>query len=500
MAMNTTEMLIGVVLLLGVLYYYLTRNYNFWKSRNVDGPKPNLILGNMEDVVFSKCSLPVHLRNVYKEYPNASMIGIYSWSEPVLILNDLDLIKNVLVKDFESFMDRDGKPNDKLEPLSAHLMFLEAERWQPLRNKIMPAFTSSKIRGMFHLLIDCANLMDAYLNQVDGRSINVRDISAKFALDVIGACAFGVRSNTLAEVKCEFREVGKRIFNMRWKNYLKYRVQANAPGLFNVIGGFLVDHKVTKYFLDLTRNTIENRKKNNFNRNDFIDLLTAIKDEPNVDGGIELTDSLMAAQLFVFFIASFATSSATISNCLFELAMNPEIREKVRKEIRSKLTATNGRITYDSIENMKYLDKVINETLRKYPPGPVIKRQATKPYTFPGTEISIPVGTKIWIPTFAIQRDPKYYPNPDKFDPERFNEFQCGSRPQLSFLAFGAGPRNCIGENFGRMQTKIGVVKILQNHTVEVCDKTDKDYEMNPKAAVLAPKHGIFLKIKKTTR
>ncbi|KAK0073809.1 hypothetical protein PV325_009196 [Microctonus aethiopoides] len=487
--METVELFIGIVTLLIGLYYYLIRNFNFWKSCNVVGPKPIPFFGTIKDLMFSKYSIAVYLKKVYEEFPNAPMIGVYTRSEPVLILNDMDQIKNVLIKDFKSFVDRGMRMNEKHLPLNAHLFNLEAKRWRPLRTKLTPVFTSGKLREMFHLLIECANQLDDYLNRVEEMSVDVRDITAKFATDVIGVCAFGLQANALADEESIFRKMGKLIFKTDWKNILKFQIHALSPRLFDLIGHFLVDHGLNQFFLDLTRDTVEYRRKNHINRHDFIDLLMAIKDQPNKIGDIELTDSLMAAQLFVFFIAGFETSSSTMSNCLFELALNHKIRDKLRKEINEELSKTGGVITYEGIKKMDYLDKTVNETLRKYPPVPVIMRKSTTPYTFPETKVSIATGTRIWIPIFAIQRDPKYFPNPDVFDPERFNQDAIESRPHMTFLSFGDGPRNCIGARFGRMQTKVGLVKILQNHTVDVCEKTDKNYELDQNnRGVLGPK------------
>nr|UEN71148.1 cytochrome P450 4AV17 [Meteorus pulchricornis] len=497
MGVNITEILIGIVVLFVALYFYLIRTYDYWKSRNVVGPEPRLFFGTLKDPILGKCSAAQYVKNVYEQFPDEPMIGVYARSEPVLILNDMDLIKDMLIKDFKCFMDRGMQMSEKHEPLTAHLFGLEAKRWRPLRTKLTPVFTSGKLREMFHLLIQCANQLDAYLDQVDGKSVDIRDISAKFATDVIGVCAFGLQANALTDEKSTFREMGKRIFNTGWKNVMKFRILSNLPKLFDIIGGYFVDHELTKFFTDLTRDTVEYRKKNNINRHDFIDLLMMIKDEPSIAGDIELTDSLMAAQLFVFFIAGFETSSSTMSNCLLELALNHEIQDKLRKEIQAELSNTNNAVTYDGIKNMKYLDKVVNETLRKYPPVPVIMRKSTAPYTFRGTEVSIPVATRVWIPIFAIQRDPKYYPNPDKFDPARFDEETIDQRPNMTFLSFGSGPRNCIGERFGRMQTKVGLVKILQNHSVDVCDETDRNYEIHPNVFLLTPKNGVIVKVNK---
>ena len=91
------------------------------------------------------------------------------------------------------------------------------------------------------------------------------------------------------------------------------------------------------------------------------------------------------------------------------------------------------------------LFKFFSETLRKCPPGYMLTRKAIKDHTFFNTNISIPKGTRIFIPVYAIHRDPNIYPDPDKFDPERFDEKCSNARDQMSYLPFGGGPRNCIG-------------------------------------------------------
>jgi len=88
---------------------------------------------------------------------------------------------------------------------------------------------------------------------------------------------------------------------------------------------------------------------------------------------------------------------------------------------------------------------VCAETLRKYPPLTFLMRQSTEAHTFDGTSVTIPKNQRIWIPIYAIQRDPDIYPEPDVFDPERFDEGIAQSRNAMFYLPFGDGPRNCIG-------------------------------------------------------
>ncbi|KAF7995738.1 hypothetical protein HCN44_006845 [Aphidius gifuensis] len=481
MSFSSVEIFIGVVSIIIGIYYYLTANFNFWKSRGVPGPKPIPIFGNIYDLISIKYSIGCYLKNIYDNnyWRNEKFVGIFTTSEPVLIIKDLDLIKTVLIKDFNFFSDRGAEFNESVEPINNHLFNLESKRWRPLRAKLTPVFTSGKLREMFYLLNECADQLDEYLNKFNGKIVDMREISARFTTDVIGVCAFGLQANSLVDDDCMFRKMGKRIFSFEFKAMMRHRLRSFAPFLYNYIGKYFADNVLDDFFVNLTVDTMNYRRDNNINRHDFIDLLKSLKEEPSKIDDIELTDTMLAAQLFIFFIAGFETSSSTMSNCLLELGMNHQLRDKLRREIKNELDNAD-------------------ETLRKYPPLTTLMRKSTAPYTLPGTNVTIPTGTKILIPIYAIQRDPTYFPNPNEFDPERFNDEAVKSRHPMSFLSFGDGPRNCIGARFGSMQTKVGIVKILEKYTVDICDKTDKDFKINPRGALLTPQNGIYLKITKT--
>ncbi|XP_044007069.1 probable cytochrome P450 6a14 [Aphidius gifuensis] len=500
MNFNSVEIFIGVVSIIIGIYYYLTANFNFWKLRGVPGPKPIPLVGNIYDLLSLKSSMGCYLKKIYDNnyWRNEKFVGIFTTSEPVLILKDLDLIKTVLIKDFNFFTDRGVEFNEKVEPFGAHLFNLEPKRWRPLRTKLTPVFTSGKLREMFYLLNECADQLNDYLNKFNDKIVDMREISARFTTDVIGVCAFGLQANSLADDDSIFRKMGKRIFSFDFKATIKNRLRSFAPFLFRYFGKYVADNVLNNFFVNLTVDTMNYRKDNDIIRHDFIDLLKTLRDEPIKIGDIELTDTLLAAQLFVFFIAGFETSSSTMSNCLLELGMNHQLRDKLRREIKNELDNADGKITYEGIKNMKYLDKIIKETLRKYPPVTTLMRKSTATYTLAGTNVTIPTGTKVWIPIYAIQRDPTYFPNPNEFDPERFNDAAVKNRHPMSFLSFGDGPRNCIGARFGSMQTKVGIVKILEKYTIDICDKTDKDFKINPRGFLLTPQNGIFLKITKT--
>uniref|UniRef100_A0A0C9Q432 CYP6J1 protein n=1 Tax=Fopius arisanus TaxID=64838 RepID=A0A0C9Q432_9HYME len=492
-----TKLLLIIVVLLLLLYQYLIYNYNFWRSRGVCGPQPVALFGTIKDILLGKDGLGSYSTRIYKEYPNESLVGIYSRREPVLIIRNPHLIKSVLIKDFSNFMNRSLEISDKHDPLMQNLFFLDAKIWRRLRTKLTPVFTSGKIRDMFYLINECGHQLINYLLKFDGTVVEMRAITSKFSTEVIGMCAFGLQADSFGDEESVFLKMAKRIFQVDLKYFFKFILRQFAPLLYTIFGGWLKDTVLEEFFINLAKDTIEYRERNNVIRHDFIDLLRSLMKGVSEVGDIELTDELVAAQLTVFFVGGSETSATTISNCLYEMAMNPVIQKKLRAEIREYLEKSNGEITYEGLNQMKYLDKCLNETLRKYPPVTIITRKSLKEYIFPGTGFKLPGGVKVWIPVFAIHRDEKYYPEPKVFNPERFGEEELKKRQSMTFLPFGEGPRNCIGARFGKIQSKYGIVKILQHFTVEVCDKTDKEYRVNARAMFLTPLNGIYLKINK---
>lgn len=138
------------------------------------------------------------------------------------------------------------------------------------------------------------------------------------------------------------------------------------------------------------------------------------------------------------------------------------------------------------------------ETLRKYPPGPFLNRICTKEYKIPGTKIIIEKGTTVQIPVYGLHHDEKFYPNPKQFNPNRFHSESSKEKSfaDMPFLPFGVGPRNCIAMRMGRMESKIGLAMLLQEHNYNLGDDLiDRDLEISPGTFVLAPKGLIQLKI-----
>ncbi|XP_034178697.2 cytochrome P450 6a2-like isoform X2 [Osmia lignaria lignaria] len=416
------------------LYYYFTLTFDFWKDRGVNGPQPVPVFGNIKDIIMGKCALGTYTMKLYNEYKNEPMVGIFVRRSPHLVLIDLDRIKDVLIKDFSTFSNRATLIFERTEPLSAHLFNLETERWRPLRTRLSPVFTSGKIKDMFPLILECSNQLKECLEKI-------------------------VEKDGLLDC----REIAAR-----------FTTDVIGSCAFGISMNALSDEE----------SEFRRMGKQIFKSN----LATMLK---------ELTDTLLAAQAFVFFAAGFETSSTTIGHALYEMALNHNIQDKLRQEINEFYAKNKGNWTYDDVKGMSYLDKVFKETLRKYPPGLLLRRKSINNYTFSGTKVSIPKDTAVLIPVYAIHKDPNIYPDPEVYDPERFNEDAVAARHPMAFLPFGDGPRNCIGARFAVYQTKIGLIQMLKNFKIDVCDETLIPYVQHPTSRVFAPIRSIILKISK---
>ncbi|XP_013140398.1 PREDICTED: cytochrome P450 6B1-like [Papilio polytes] len=236
-----------------------------------------------------------------------------------------------------------------------------------------------------------------------------------------------------------------------------------------------------------------------------MDLILEMRQQKVIEGSkrhdnehlkpLELTDSIIAAQAFVFYAAGYETSASTMTYMFYELAKQPAIQDKLIAEIDEVLKRYNGQITYECLSEMTYLSQVFDETLRKYPVADPMQRNAKVDYKIPGTDITIKQGQTIIISSWGIQHDPQYYPNPDKFDPEHFSPENEKNRHSCAYLPFGAGPRNCIGMRFAKLQSEVCIVKFLSKFRVESSKKTQKDLQFDPMRLFAFPVGGIYLNL-----
>ncbi|XP_066993022.2 probable cytochrome P450 6a13 [Anabrus simplex] len=503
---------VGLASLLTLLYVYFTWNFDYWKKRGVPFEKPLPFFGNLKDIALGNDYEGIFYKKIYDSFEGQRFVGLFQFREPTLLLRDPDLIKDVMVKNFSSFHDRGIPVEEETQPLSAHLFNLPGPRWRALRVKLTPTFTSGKMKMMYHLMAECSEQLRRYLQgpASKGEELEMREVMAQFTTDIIGTCAFGLEMNAMKDSDSEFRRMGRKVFEASLIASIRRLIIVFLHPLAKLLNLSFADKEVDEFFLNAVKETVQYREKHNIKRDDFMHLLIQLKnkeklvdDDETTNGhvltndkdDINMTDNLLAAQAFVFFLAGFETSSTLLSFALYELALNPDIQARLREEVDTILQQHGGKLTYETLQDMPYLDKVVSESLRKYPPAGILIRICTKQYVIPETNITIEEGTRLVIPVLGLHRDPKHYPDPERFDPGRFEEGNKTRGHQFTYLPFGEGPRICIGMRFGLLQSKLGLAALLRDFQFSPSKRTTIPIRYAPSSLVTASADGIHLKI-----
>ncbi|XP_048001590.1 cytochrome P450 6B1-like [Leguminivora glycinivorella] len=419
-------------------------------------------------------------REAYKKYPEEQLIGFFRGSRPELIIRDPELAKRILTSDFNSFHRRGIVDSSTMEPLQKQQVAADDDLWRQLRFRMTPAFSSGKLKAMFPLIVERAEILQARLKQISGSKLpaDARDLMARFTNDIIGSAGFGVISDSLNNNEDAMRKLGLKIFTINFTRVVNQTLKTLSPTLF---GHLKILGHVEKDVVDMVRTVMQQRNYEPSGRHDFIDILLECKKkgamigdsivEMNADGtpkkvSIEMDETIMAAQSFLFFAAGFETSSSVSSYTLHELAYNTQVQEKVQEEIDKVLAKYDNKLCYDAISEMTYLRWCLNEAMRMFPSVGILRRQSVHAYTFPGTKVTIDGGVTVIIPLEAYQNDPKIFPEPREFRPERFDLEVMTREQKLAYLPFGGGPRACIGERLGVMQSMAGLAAVLAQYSV----------------------------------
>ncbi|XP_050451966.1 cytochrome P450 6A1-like [Cataglyphis hispanica] len=501
--MGNFEILCGFGIFSFLLYCYLTATFNFWKKRGIPGPKPVLLMFNvMKDFIFKNLFVGKFLKDIYDAYENTPFIGFFYLQEPILMIKDPKFIKDVLIKDSSIFYNRDLNSCPKAESSHHFLFYASGLKAQLLKTKLSLAFTPNKYKIMFCSILESLERFDDYLEELLSKDdcVNCNNLINKLTADMFGRGFIGIDLNTLTKETNKgntFLKYTKDAMRTSWKSLIKTLLTNTVPQVYNLFGYYMFDNaKMTEFFTDLAINIMEQRKKHATSKHDVVRLLMEIKENPGKLAEItDITDEFLAAQLIGLFVAGYETSSTTILNTLYELALNQNIQDKLREEIQNNYNK-NQKPECEDINNLSYLDAVFKETLRKYP---VINigRKSLSSYTFKDTKLTIPKDQNIIIPVYAIHHDPKIYPNPEVYDPERFTKEAIQSRDPMHYISFGYGSRYCIGERIGILQTKLALISILQKYKIDVCQKTITSYIFPTSPFISISINPIILKITK---
>ncbi|UYV82548.1 CYP3A4 [Cordylochernes scorpioides] len=322
---------------------------------------------------------------------------------------------------------------------------------------------------MAHLINECADVTCKNFAEIAAtkKPYNVKRIFGAFTMDVIATTAFGTKLDSHHDPDNPFVKHAQKVFNQEFN--IAVILLFLFPRLFKLFGKTIFDKAVMDFFRGLTERLIKERKENpEVKRYDLLQMMLDELDDEDLPNGSSpgdvnvkgLTKNEILANAILFFIAGYETTASTLSHCAYLLALNPECQDRLAAEVTR--AGRDVSLDYDSVKNMPYLEAVVAETLRMYPPASRTERESVEAYKLGDTGIEIPKGMLIQIPVHAIHHCPDFHPDPEKFDPERFlPENKDNIRP-FTYLPFGEGPRNCVAERFAQLEVKLCLAKAIQ--------------------------------------
>ncbi|XP_043863319.1 probable cytochrome P450 6d5 [Drosophila mojavensis] len=506
--MSAAIYLLGVI---GVLLYtYLKWTFSFWERKGFPCNRGSIPFGALDSVRRKKRSFGMAIYDMYLS-TKKPFIGIYLTLRPALLVRDAQLAYDMLVKDFASFHDRGIYVDEKHDALSANLFSMEGKSWKTMRTKMSPSFTSGKLKAMFSTSEDVADKMVAHLNknlqQSGATEIDMKNLMACYGIDIIASTILGLDVDSFTQPENELRRISKMVTDNKAENILRGTTLFLYPGLEKLFVRLGWRPPGMKEMQSLVHHTMTLREKTNVERRDLMQLLLQLRNtgQINNDDGIwsaqatvnsvkTLSKDNVVAQMFLFFIAGYETTASATAFTLYELAQNPDVLAKLLDDINQTLAKHNGELNYDSIQDMKYLELCVMETTRKYPGLPILNRMCNQDYPLPNSNLVLKKGTEIIISLLGMQRDEEYFPDPLRYQPERFTEEHRNYTP-AAYMPFGVGPRQCIAARMGKLNVKIALTKILTNFKVESQEKREIEFTVH--GVPLLPKGGVPVRLSK---
>ncbi|CAN7937280.1 unnamed protein product [Ixodes hexagonus] len=432
------------------------------------------------------------------------VFGFYRSQNPLLVVCDTEMIKQCFVKEFDAFHDRPLPPL-LVEPFASSLPFLKGGEWKKLRTILNPAFSAAKMRLMTPTINKCADeFVDVLTESAEkGEVVDVYQAAQGLSLDVITKCALAwqvdCQRNPDDPLLRELQNVFPSSDNFVTRISFWFPVLKKAIGLL---------HKATEFsgiqerILANLRDVIRLRRCGQVPPvPDILQMMLDAQSDASSDPKARTDeryllseDRFLLANCFIFIFAGFDTTALTLAYTLYLLAKHPEEQNRLLREL-TDVSPDNQDPSSEELHKLKRLDMLLKESLRMYPPNVgFVARACQRDITVMGK--LIPAGTAVTVPVWHLHHDPDYWPEPFKFDPERFGEGQERHSPE-AYVPFGLGPRSCIGMRFAMLELKATLCKVVRRFRILLCEETQDPPKIYVPNSQALPVNGIRLKLER---
>ena len=395
--------------------------------------------------------------------------------ENIVFINDPDLIREVLITQHTNFVKE--RTQDRMKILVGEGLITSSGEYHLRQRRLaQPAFHRARIDAYAETMVERATrVRDVW------RAGETRDMATEMmhlALSIVGKTLFD------SDVESEVEEIAVEVNAvMRLYNFLVALPRLERFLALPIPG--LLRFRRARARLDATvLRMIEEHRAGNRDRGDLLSMLLAAR----YDDGSAMSDQQLRDEVMTIFLAGYETTANALTWTWYLLSQNSEAEQSMYKEIDEVL---GGRAaTIADVPRLKYTRMVAAESMRLYPPAWAMGRRAVR--DFPLGEYYLPARTSVFMSQYIMHRNPKYFPHPLRFDPERFSPEAESRRPRFAYFPFGGGARQCIGESFAWMELALVLATIAQKWKLRVVP----GHPVTPQPLItLRPRYGMKMTV-----
>ena len=393
-----------------------------------------------------------HIQSLLQRYPDICRIAAHSRKSDSYLLNNPKLIKHVLIDNYKNYMKGIGFERAKLL-LGNGIIVSDGEQWRQRRLMVQPAFRREQLRVLVQTIqaVSLALLERWREFARQGKSIDLHVAMSEFALEVMLRCLFSDDFDTMLTEAggnpfAIFTEAHDRDMNL----VLKFRA-----------------------LTALMKSVFERRRKSSAEHPDMLGALMSARDSHDQP----MDDKALLDEVMTLIVAGHETSALTLSWMWYLLSQHPDVESRLLVE----LDTLGGRLSpgYEDLPRLPYCRQVMHEALRLYPPVWLFTRRAREDDVLEGHRI--PAGSDIFISPYFVHRRQGLWPDPERFDPDRFADPGAHKSHRATYIPFSAGPRKCIGDVFAAHEVQIHMGTIARHIALrhESGDPLEFDFGLN---------------------
>lgn len=440
--------------------------------RPVPGPRGLPLLGVMPEMVSDMLGL---FMNTAREYGGIAQFKLLNKS--YLLVTNPDYVKYILQDNYKNYIRGRSVETGRVL-LGNGLPLIDGDFWLRERRMLQPAFHRERLGRLTDTI---TMVIEGFMGDWAERAkqeqtLDMDDEMMRLTLTVIIKSMFSSPIDDQIPALSHAFQVASRF--MLWRSQQMVQLPLSVP-----IPRHVEYNRALKVLNDTIYPLVADGRKHP--RDDLLGMMLEMRD---ADTGEGLSDRQARDEVVTIFFAGHETTAATMSWAFYLLSQHPDVEERLRAELRSVL---HGRLpTFADLPKLAYMQQVIHEVLRLYPAAYLFAREAIVDDVLDGYRI--PARTLIFISPFVGHRDPKYWPEPESFDPERFTPEQVAARPRHVYYPFGEGPHVCIGNNFALMEMQLILAMALQRFRLRLLP--GHRVALKPEAT-LRPRHGMKMRV-----